>query len=121
MSITVIVNEDEKITTKEENLLQDSEKYEEALPEIINAKDYPVLTSNMLKYLYQNKKSITIKGQDYTIYLKGEDIVNTENELITQKKISGLQIKKSLVGGGCILVLVLADIYIGVKRQYWFW
>lgn len=39
MSITVIVNEDEKITTKEENLLQDSEKYEEALPEIINAKE----------------------------------------------------------------------------------
>ncbi|MCI5919287.1 MAG: Ig-like domain-containing protein [Roseburia sp.] len=191
VSVTVIVNEDGKITTKEENLLQDSEKYEEALPEIINAKDYPVLTSNMLKYLYQNKKSITIKGQDYTIYLKGEDIVNIENELITelvfqktnqgitfcvndnqklcgkiaidvsqelthekylylyneekkiyqmlsvpdvkrldidtegtylitQKKISGLQIKKSLVGGGCILLL-LAGTYIGVKKQYWFW
>lgn len=43
-----------------------------------------VLSKNILKALYETGKTILIKGDGYTIHLKGTDIVNYENELITQ-------------------------------------
>lgn len=192
VSVTVIVNENGSTAEEENELLQENNGQEMILPEVISVQDYPVLTSAMLKYLYENKKSITIVGENYTIYLNGADIVNTENQLetelffqeaehgfsfcvnenqklcgkitidispkvtnekylylysnqkeayqklstsnikvlvidtegtylLTAEKIAGLRVKKALVGGGCILILLAGGIYIGVKRQYWFW
>ncbi|MGN0351598.1 MAG: Ig-like domain-containing protein [Roseburia sp.] len=192
VSVTVIVNENGSTAEEENEPLQVSGGQETILPEVISVQDYPVLTSAMLKYLYENKKSITIIGENYTIYLNGADIVNTANQLktelffqeaehgfsfcvnenqklcgkitldispkvtnqkylylysnqkeayqklstsnikvlvidtegtylLTAEKIAGLRVKKALAGGGCILILLAGGIYIGVKRQYWFW
>ena len=76
------------------------------------------LTHEKYLYLYNEEKKIyqMLSVPD----VKRLDIDTEGTYLITQKKISGLQIKKSLVGGGCILLL-LAGTYIGVKKQYLFW
>lgn len=49
----------------------------------ILASQYPVISSKMLKYFYENEKVLTVKGEGYTIFLDGEDIVNVQNELNT--------------------------------------
>lgn len=192
VSVTVIVNEDGSMADAEEEVQQENLVQETGIPEIVSATDYPVLTSDILKYLYENKKSIIITSEDYTIYLNGEDIVNTDNELCTEliflgndngfsfcvnngqklcgkiridlnpkvtnekylylyndekeayqelsvsdikyleidtagiyllttEKVTGLYVKKALVGGGCAMVFLAGGIYIVGKRKYWFW
>ena len=46
-------------------------------------KNCQVLSKNILKALYETGKTILIKGDGYVIHLKGTDIVNYENELLT--------------------------------------
>lgn len=55
----------------------------EAVQEDINVSETKVITSDMLEELYHNKESICIHGDGYRIILKGEDIVNFNNELLT--------------------------------------
>ncbi|KAB1435906.1 Ig-like domain-containing protein [Candidatus Galacturonibacter soehngenii] len=50
----------------------------------LTVKNCRVLSKNILKALYETGKTIIITGDGYTIHLKGTDIVNYENELITQ-------------------------------------
>lgn len=50
----------------------------------LTVKNCQVLSKNILKALYETGKTILITGDGYTIHLKGTDIVNYENELITQ-------------------------------------
>lgn len=81
--VTVVVNE---------NSVLDEVAYEEVAasdsdieyPDTINADEYAIITSNMLKFYYDRKKNITIYGNGYNIYLSGSDIVNCENELKSQ-------------------------------------
>ena len=42
----------------------------------------------MLKYIYQNKGILTIKGPNYTIRINGEDIINYHNEFNTELELS---------------------------------
>ncbi|OYO84960.1 hypothetical protein CG709_14565, partial [Lachnotalea glycerini] len=46
-----------------------------------------VISKNILKALYETGKTIRILGEDYTLILKGRDIVNYENELSTEINI----------------------------------
>lgn len=192
VSVTVIVNEEGIVEEETDVQSEISEDGEEKVPERITVQEYPVVTSAMLKYLYRNKKTVTIVGDKYTIYLDGANIVNTENELytkllfhkkdtgfsmevnngkklcgkivielgekvagerylylynaekgtyqklstdtmtsleidtagtylLTTEKLSGFKIHKAVVGGGCVLILAVAGIFIGIRRQYWFW
>lgn len=81
--VTVVVNE---------NSVLDEVAYEEVAasdsdieyPDTINADEYAIITSNMLKFYYDREKNITIYGNGYNIYLSGSDIVNYENELKPQ-------------------------------------
>lgn len=49
----------------------------------ISSKDIPVITSDILKALHENNIELSISGGDYKIIIKGKDIVNYDNELLT--------------------------------------
>ena len=84
VAVTVIVNENGGAVEEKEEVQQGNLGQETEISEIVSVTDYPVLTSEILKYLYENKKKIIITSEDYTIYLNGDDIVNTDNELYTE-------------------------------------
>lgn len=50
----------------------------------INTGDYKTISKSMLKALYETKQVLQIKGNDYTIRIDGNNIVNYENELSTE-------------------------------------
>lgn len=84
VSVTIIVNQEGKAdcdTDFDTDVkIQDSVTF----PEKVTVKEYPIISGDMLKYFYDNKKSLTIEGDNYTIYLDGKDIVNYKNELNTK-------------------------------------
>lgn len=71
-----VANEDEsdKVIDNNNPITYDNELY---------VGDYPVISSEMLKYYYENNENITIYGNGYNIKLNGGDIRNWENELYT--------------------------------------
>lgn len=84
VSVNVIVNEESiSINTDEGNDKVD-EGSGKIYPDEIHVNEYPIITTEMLKYFYEKEKVLTIRGEDYTIYLDGKDIVNFENELETK-------------------------------------
>lgn len=189
-AIAVVVDEDTK-TEKVPDKTADSNitvKFDNEL----NVKDYPVITSEMLKYYYENNENITIYGNGYTIKLNGSDIRNWENELYTaieldrdnygfsfvlnnnkdicgpvtvrfdenelsgkyvylynssknkyellkekdvyvleldtpgkylivEYKLSTGKFKLIFIAVFGLILLILLGVYIGVKKQYWFW
>lgn len=50
----------------------------------INVEDYPILDKDMLKYLRERNKTMNILGDGYKIIIKGENIVNYDNEFHTE-------------------------------------
>lgn len=192
VSVTVIVNEEGTAVSEEETNTEKIAEAEHSYPDEVSAKEYPVISTEMLKYFYEKGKVLTIKGDGYTIYLNGKDIVNFENELETQllfqqekngftlvvnngkklcgeltidisekitkekylylynnekekyqkieakdistlsidtagkylltsKPLAGVSVNLILVVIGCLAILTGAGVYIGVKKQYWFW
>lgn len=192
VSVTVIVNE-EGTAVEEKNMVAEvGEEQEKSFPEEVTTEEYPVISTEMLKYFYEKEKVLTIKGDDYIIYLDGKDIVNFENELetkptfqkeengftlvindekklcgkitidisgkvskekylylynnekekyqkietkdlstliidtagkylLTSKTLTGLSVNVIVVVIGCLVILIGVGVYIGVKKQYWFW
>ncbi|SCP99989.1 Ig-like domain-containing protein [Anaerobium acetethylicum] len=53
----------------------------------IEAGEYPLITSAMLKSLYESGKTMVIRGDTYRMVLEGKDIVNCDNQLSTGLKI----------------------------------
>lgn len=84
VSITVIVNEEGTGETEKETESEESPKEEKTFLLEVTVEEYPVISTEMLKYFYEKEKVLTIKGDGYTIYLDGKDIVNFENELNTK-------------------------------------
>lgn len=62
-------------------------------PHIVQASEYSLINSEMLKYFYNTEQKLIIEGDGYTISLDGRDIVNTENELLTD-----IQLRKEKQG-----------------------
>lgn len=192
VSVTVIVNEEGTAVSKEEADTENSEETEHSYPDEVSVEEYPVITKKMLKYFYEKEKVLTIKGDGYTIYLDGNDIVNFENELetgllfqqeengftlvvnsgkklcgkltidiservtkekylylynnekdkyqkieakdistlsidtagnylLTIRSLSGFRVNAILIAVGILAVVIGIGVYIGVKKQYWFW
>lgn len=192
VSVTVIVNESEKTTEKENTDNSEGGMEEIEYPEEVTTEEYQVISSEMLRYFYENKKILTIKGDGYTIYMDGKDIVNYENQLetellfqeenkgfamvvnqgkklcgkitidisgkvtnekylylynterekyeriaaediktlsidtagtylLTSAKVTGLHINIIVIIAGILAVIIGTGVYIGVKKQYWFW
>lgn len=84
VSVTVIVNEETVSETGKETVSKENKNTNQTFPDEVTVKEYPVISTEMLKYFYEKEKVLTIKGEGYTIYLDGKDIVNFENELKTK-------------------------------------
>ena len=97
-AVTVIVNDYEEIESSlvSNDNIQKSSKSEYPLEVSVDA--YEVISQDMLKYIYQNKETLTIKGPNYTIRINGEDIVNYHNEFYT-----GLDFKQEEKGISFVL------------------
>ena len=192
VSVSVVVNHegsmDIEIPLDEKVGVQD----ESSFPDEVGVSSYPVISSRMLKYFYENEKVLTIKGEEYTIFLDGKDIVNFENELttnivfeqveegivfvvngvqklcgklvidisskignqkylylfndakqkyerlavediglltidtegtylLTSEELSGFTWNRLLLGIGVAVIVIGIAVYIGIKKQYWFW
>ncbi len=90
-AVTVIVNENgveiKNETANEKNVKDVKTSNDVLYSEKVKVSEFPVLNSKLLKYLYDNKKNIQIDGKGYTLFIKGEDIVNYNNELNTNIKL----------------------------------
>ena len=84
VSVTVIVNENATLDTANEENAQLNKEESHTFPDEISVQDYPTISTEMLKYFYEKEKVLTIRGDGYTIYLDGKDIVNYENQLKTK-------------------------------------
>lgn len=94
-AVTVIVNE-ENIQSEDSNTVHNVEtvsddKYSKFIKllqtqeeAVIKAQEYEVLDSKILKYLYDNNKSIIVTGDGYELHISGNNIVNVDNELCTK-------------------------------------
>lgn len=82
VQVTVVVNAG---ALSSDNLAEDIEIEKSVItyPDVINDGEYQVITSEMLKYYYENERNLTINGDNYKIYANWSDIVNFENELQT--------------------------------------
>lgn len=191
VSVSVMVNENGVVQDSVEQAEENSEK-PDAFPEEVSVHQYAVISKAMLKNLYETKNVLTIRGEGYTIYLDGKDIVNYENELktelwfqneetgvsfvvnggnrlcgkitidlsdkvtdekylylyneqkdkyqriaagdmseltidtagtylLTAKPLTGWKVNVILVVAAVVVILIGVGVYIGVKKQYWFW
>lgn len=99
-AVTVIVNEtgeaseetpeeteeaeNTEITTREAEMLEKLELLEAQDMLKVKAEEYDEITPTVLKTLYSSGKNLSIEGENYTIELSGEDIVNYQNTLYTE-------------------------------------
>lgn len=191
VSVSVMVNENGVVQAAMEQAAENSEK-PDAFPKEVSVHQYTVISKAMLKNLYETKNVLTIRGEGYTIYLDGKDIVNYENELktelwfqneengvsfvvnggnrlcgkitidlsdkvtdekylylyneqkdkyqriaagdmseltidtagtylLTAKPLTGWKVNVILVATAVVVILIGVGVYIGVKKQYWFW
>lgn len=191
VSVSVMVNENGVVQDSMEQAEENSEK-PDAFSEEVSVHQYAVISKAMLKNLYETKNVLTIRGEGYTIYLDGKDIVNYENELktelwfqneetgvsfvvnggnrlcgkitidlsdkvtdekylylyneqkdkyqriaagdmseltidtagtylLTAKPLTGWKVNVILVVAAVVAILIGVGVYIGVKKQYWFW
>lgn len=58
---------------------------------MIQANDYPLVSSSMLKQLYESKNMLKIQGEGYTLELNGKSIVNYNNQITTKLDIIGVK------------------------------
>lgn len=83
VAVNVIVNKsDVKNTTGEKE--KKNRKEDTTYPSEFTTKEVSKITKEMLRYYYDNATLLTIKGDGYTIYMDGKDIVNIENEFQTK-------------------------------------
>ena len=88
-AVSVIVNDNPSLEAgaTEENLERDEYQLEEHTT--ITA--CPIVDSNMLQYLYTNKKDLYIEAADYVLKICGELIVNFNNEVRTDIRLERTQ------------------------------
>ena len=89
-AVSVIVNTSNKTTdvNEENEELDDVSKSEISYDNTVNASDVTRIDTNMLKYFYDKKTKLLVVGDGYSILLDGKDIVNYQNELITDIELS---------------------------------
>ncbi len=111
-AIVVIVNQTGTVpVSKVVNEVEEDKTF--TVPKEVKVLDYPVLSAEILRYLYNNKKSIEVQAEKYTLIVDGQDIVNTENQMYTtvefEEKANGFSF---VINGGkplCGLVTLNID------------
>ncbi len=84
VSVSVVVNNN--VNAVAENKVENSvEKVSREIffSDTVSVQECPKISSQMLKYFYENEKILTVKGNNYTLFLDGNSVVNFENELDT--------------------------------------
>lgn len=82
-SATVVVNQR---TVKEDSNTIDSEVTTDDVamyPLAVTVNEFPNIDSDMLKYYYETKQTLSISGDGYELIINGNQIKNYNNELIT--------------------------------------
>ena len=79
-AVTVIVNQ---ISDKKQEIKKSISQIAEEYENEVDAKDYPVITADMLKFFYKEDEELTVYGDGYTIKIEGSRIENWENEFYT--------------------------------------
>ncbi|MDQ2086707.1 Ig-like domain-containing protein [Herbivorax sp. ANBcel31] len=131
--VNVIANTKRSIVEEEFAIPSSSADIEDGYKEkfddetiVIDSKNAPVISSDLLKHLYDTKSQITIEGNEYKIKLDGNDVVNFKNELLTDidytKEDEGISIYinegKNLPGE--ISILLNDDKFQNAKYLYLF-
>ena len=96
-SITIIVNEQSSNTTDtkgEESIVESASYISDEMHEkitnsqeetiTIETKEEKTISKEILKYLYENKKTLKINCEGYSITINGEEILNYKNEISTK-------------------------------------
>ena len=188
---SIIVNENEEEETEAQSAEETVDQEKSIVyPLKINTEEVPVITEDMLKYIYEQKKVMEISGMGYLLKIDGNNIRNYANEmntkivfqqeaegisfilnegkglcgeielllrdytgkylylynetkeryemieteniselrlttagkyLITEKRLPVFEWNKDMVVGMGIGVVILAVIYVLMKKRYWFW
>ena len=83
-AVTVIVNTSENYSGKnDEDIKLVDEKNTVTYGDVVEATKISKIDSERLKYVHNNKTKLLIIGEEYTITIDGNDIVNYMNELST--------------------------------------
>jgi uncharacterized protein YjdB len=82
-SVTATSESVENLSEQETQLIEQIKNNKDSDIEII-ASDYTKISKNVLKALYETKQVLQVKGNDCTIRIDGNNIVNYEKELTTQ-------------------------------------
>ncbi len=77
------------------------------------------VTKEKYLYLYNNEKDKYQKIEAKDISTLSID--TTGKYLLTIKPLSGFRVNVILIAGGILAVVIGIGVYIGVKKQYWFW
>ena len=81
-AVSVIVNAGEEMLKEKKEIEETVEvsKYDT----VIYEKDCPLITSDMLRYYYENQLVVTIYGDSYSMQIDGKKILNWNNEMYTE-------------------------------------
>lgn len=128
-AVTVIINQTGK-KPLEKNQDKVEKNKERTYSETINVEETSLITSDMLKYYYDNQMLVTIQAESYSILIDGGKIKNCNNVfdarlcfvknesgtefvlnegkyLITDKKMYSMKVNRLAVGGGAVFVVML--------------
>lgn len=84
-AVTVIVNYTGKTESGQSEKTEQNEQVE--YENEIYADDYPIITSDMLRYFYEENENLTVYGSGYTMKIYGGKIKNWDNELYTRLEL----------------------------------
>lgn len=82
-----IENEAENIDDELTSRLQSSFDMEQ----VLDMKTYPTISASALEIIYERNMSVEIKGKDYSLVFKGEDITDYSSELDTAVEIKKVE------------------------------
>lgn len=106
VAVTVIVNESIKTentgiksikyNNEEDSSVIFSDLLSQSEVVLLLSKEYQVISSSMLKQLYESKKTLRIQGEGYVLEVLGKNIVNYNNQINTELNVetvkSGLKV-----------------------------
>lgn len=103
-AVSVIVNSSNRASNSSDIDVSYENKSKTAVTydNVVNANEVTKLDADMLKYLYDNKKSLLVVGDGYTISLDGNNIVNYRNEFMTDIQLASIE--KSSEEGICFVI-----------------
>lgn len=87
-AVSVVVNGSVDTENKSPEDIHDSGEFE--IEDVLHISECPIVNSDMLRYLYDNRKNLLIEAENYSITICGDQINNLNNSLHTN-----LDLKKS--------------------------